>query len=182
MSTFGDSFAAGMGTGTTSSDSCRVGSNNYGDLLYQSLGDKSIPYEIKLCSGDTLTGLNRQIDGCSQPTVPTLGTLTLGGNDLGFSEMVKYCVLNPYTWRFGSTVRGWCVDAEEKARNLMRDSGPTGLTHKLKEAYQRILSKSGRRVSSLNITSWLCEDFLLTPYQDFHLCHELRKILQFQHY
>ena len=33
---FGDSYASGMGTGTTSSDSCRVGSNNCKPLQFRS--------------------------------------------------------------------------------------------------------------------------------------------------
>ena len=32
---FGDSYAAGMGTGVTSDDPCRVGSNNFAKLLME---------------------------------------------------------------------------------------------------------------------------------------------------
>ena len=60
--TFGDSYGAGMGTGTTSGDACRVGSNNYEQLFYDWVGDSSIPFERKVCSGDTTEGLNKKID------------------------------------------------------------------------------------------------------------------------
>ena len=36
---FGDSYASGMGAGTTSSDKCRIGSNNYGDQIHTFLND-----------------------------------------------------------------------------------------------------------------------------------------------
>jgi hypothetical protein len=144
---FGDSYAAGMGTGNTSTDSCRVGSNNYGTLLYQWFNDSTIPYESKACSGDTTTGLNRQIKEWSNPTVPNIGTVTMGGNDLDFTNMVYYCVITPNTWWTGGQNRRWCLEYEEKARSLMNDTSSDGLTYKLKEAYKSILSKSGRKVS-----------------------------------
>ncbi|KAI0380577.1 SGNH hydrolase [Hypomontagnella monticulosa] len=151
---FGDSFGAGMGTGSTSWDSCRVGSNNYGRLLREWLG-KKIPFEQKVCSGDTTKGLNRQIDEWKNPKVPNVGTVSMGGNDLGFSDIVWYCVITPNTARLGSTNRKLCLEAEAKANALMDDNGPDGIRSKLSNAYRRILLKSGRRDFHLYVTGYI---------------------------
>jgi hypothetical protein len=144
---FGDSYAAGMGTGKTSQDSCRIGENNYGDLMYKSWGNSKIPFEKKVCSGDTISGLNRQIDEWNDPGKANVGTLTVGGNDVGFYDLVYWCVITPNTIHWGSTARGYCLDAERKAQDLMKDEGENGLKAKLKSAYLKILKKSGRTVS-----------------------------------
>lgn len=143
---FGDSFGAGMGTGSTSWDSCRIGSNNYGRLLHDWLGGNNIAFEQKVCSGDTTKGLNRQIDEWKDPQKPNLGTVSMGGNDLGFSDIVWHCVVTPNTARLGSTSRTLCLEAEAKANALLDDNGPDGIRAKLSNAYTRILLKSGRKV------------------------------------
>lgn len=91
---FGDSYGAGMGTGTTSRDRCRVGSNNFGRLLYSYMNDASISYDGRVCSGDTLTGLSKQIDNWSNAGDASIGTLSVGGNDVGFRNLVYYFVIN----------------------------------------------------------------------------------------
>lgn len=143
---FGDSFAAGMGTGTTSTDTCRVGSNNYGKLLYRWFGDETIPFESLACSGDTTTGLLKQIDKWKAPSVANVGTLTMGGNDLDFSNMVYYCVITPNEIHTAATNRQYCLEYEAKARALMEDGSAAGLTAKLTDAYLKILTKSDRKV------------------------------------
>jgi hypothetical protein len=60
--TFGNSFASGMGTGRTSTDKCRAGPNNYGELLWQWFSYKDdCSYEPLSCLGDTIDGANSQI-------------------------------------------------------------------------------------------------------------------------
>ncbi|KAJ5518742.1 Esterase SGNH hydrolase-type [Penicillium expansum] len=81
MVSFGDSFAAGMGTGKTTGDKCRVGSNNYGALLIKYLGE-DIPFERKVCSGDTTTGLERQIKEWKSQSTASFATLTMGARSL----------------------------------------------------------------------------------------------------
>ncbi|KAK3937884.1 Mutanase Pc12g07500-like protein 1 [Diplogelasinospora grovesii] len=139
---FGDSYASGMGTGTTSGDSCRVGSNNYGDLLYASFGDSSISYERHSCSGDTTDGLLAQIDKWTNAAQTNLVTLTMGGNDLDFSDLVYYCLITPNTATLSSWTRQSCVGTENKAIAHMEDLTDTGLRAKLKAAYLKILSKA----------------------------------------
>ncbi|KAH8903035.1 SGNH hydrolase [Coniochaeta sp. PMI_546] len=152
---FGDSYASGMGTGTTSGDKCRVGSNNYGDLIYQLLNDKSISYERRSCSGDTTDGLYNKIDAWGNAAQVTVATLTMGGNDLGFADLVYYCVITPNTAQpFGSVNRKWCVDAENKARDHMNDMSDNGLRARLKDGYLRILRKSGRRDLNMYVAGY----------------------------
>jgi lysophospholipase L1-like esterase len=144
---FGDSFGAGMGTGTTSGDACRVGSNNFGDLLYKWTNNDQVDFQRKVCSGDTTVGLNRQIDEWNNPRKADVATISTGGNDLGFSDMVWYCVLTPNTAELPPTTRQKCTEAKDKAKRLMEDTGDDGLRNKLKKAYKRVLDKSGRDVS-----------------------------------
>ncbi|KAH7380166.1 SGNH hydrolase-type esterase domain-containing protein [Pyrenochaeta sp. MPI-SDFR-AT-0127] len=152
---FGDSYGAGMGTGTTTTDGCRVGENNYGKLLHNSWKDGSIPFENKVCSGDTTKGLNRQIDEWKDPKKANIGTVSMGGNDLGFSDLVYYCIITPNTARLGSTNRKNCLDAEKKAQEKMNDQGADGMKAKLKAAYLRILEKAGRSDFQLYATSYV---------------------------
>ncbi|PYI12923.1 mutanase [Aspergillus violaceofuscus CBS 115571] len=151
---FGDSFAAGMGTGVTTSDNCRVGQFNYGDLIYQQLQDNSVSMERKVCSGDTTTGLARQIQEWNSQSSANLATLTIGGNDLGFTDIVWNCILTPATWHFGSTYRQWCIENEDKARALMNDQGETGLRYKLRTLYKQILEKGQEVDLSIFVTGY----------------------------
>jgi lysophospholipase L1-like esterase len=144
---FGDSYAAGMGTGATSGDGCRIGENNYGELLHKSWNDDSILFESRVCSGDTTKGLHRQIDDWKAPLKTNVGSVSIGGNDIGFADLAYHCVLTPNTAHFGGTNRKHCLDAEKKARDIMQDQGENGLKAKLKAAYLRILEKSYRSVN-----------------------------------
>lgn len=147
---FGDSYAAGMGTGSTGVNSCRVGSNNFGRLLNQFTANPDVDYQEWQCSGDTTFGLNRQIDQWRSPQAADIATLSMGGNDLGFGKLVWECVIHP-----GNSLgrpkppRPGCVTAKTKARNLMELSDGNGLQAKLRVAYSRILDKSTRDVSTL---------------------------------
>ncbi|KAK2774669.1 esterase family protein [Colletotrichum kahawae] len=140
---FGDSYASGMGTGTTKGDKCRVGSNNHGDLLYKYLDDKSIAYDgPQSCSGDTTVELMQKIDSWKTAAHTNLATLTIGGNDLGFADLVWYCVITPDTRSLGSTNRKKCEEAQKKAVSLILDEGNDGLKSKLKAAYIKIFQKA----------------------------------------
>ena len=62
---FGDSYAAGIGTGNTSSWGCRQGRFSYPDLIASSAPD--IDFQNLACSGATIqnvlsSGINSQID------------------------------------------------------------------------------------------------------------------------
>jgi hypothetical protein len=137
---FGDSFAAGMGAGSTSTDSCRVGSNNYGELVRQWLGELGdLSYESHVCSGDTIDGLEKQIEQWSNAVDASFATLTIGGNDLGFSNLVYYCVITPNPFWSGASNRASCDQAENNARSLMQSGA---LQSKLTAVYLQILNKA----------------------------------------
>src|SRR5436309_3520715 len=74
---FGDSFGAGMGTGKTSTDGCRIGSNNFGDLLNRWTNNPNVDFQKKVCSGDTSVGLNRQIDEWTNPRKADVATISM---------------------------------------------------------------------------------------------------------
>ncbi|QYT03219.1 Mutanase [Trichoderma simmonsii] len=154
---FGDSYASGMGTGTTSGDSCRVGSNNYGVLVQQTFLNAfsdPIDYQGMSCSGDTVDGFNSQIDRWSNADKARIGTVTIGGNDLNFSDLVYYCVITPNTARLGSTNRNSCVEVENQARQYMEDTSGNGLRAKLTAAYLKAINKSPRTDFQLYVTSY----------------------------
>lgn len=135
---FGDSFAAGMGTGSTGwFDKCRVGSNNFGKLLSDSF-EAGFDYQNLACSGDTVAGLYDKLHGWQNPTGDSLATMTIGGNDLGFADIVKYCIL-----RYWNSVKGWdaygCYRVKNAAKSLMADTGADGLQYKLSSIYMRII-------------------------------------------
>lgn len=144
-----------MGTGTTSEDACRVGSANYGQLIYDYVGD-SVPFERLSCSGDRTDELMTKIDGWTTMAVTNVATLTIGGNDVFFSDIVWNCVLTPNEARipFGSAYRNECLDWERKAVALMTDQSDAGLPAKLKNAYLKILQKSGRKDLGLYVAGY----------------------------
>ena len=163
-----------MGTGTTSTDKCRVGSNNFGRLLHTWIigTDPSITYFEKVCSGDTLTGVAQQIAAWDTASAASIATLSVGGNDVFFSDLVWNCVITPNTARLGSTNRANCVATEEKAMEYMNDNTDSGLQYKLKEAYISILEKSGQSVRPHQfyvIRTCLNRITLADTAQSFHL-------------
>ncbi|KAJ5824723.1 esterase family protein [Penicillium robsamsonii] len=78
----------------------------------------------------------------------------MGGNDLGFSDIVWYCIITPNTARWGSTDRKNCVAAEDRARALMNDQGESGLRYKLSALYRSILDKAEQPDLSLFVTGF----------------------------
>ncbi|KAK2763255.1 hypothetical protein FQN54_009891 [Arachnomyces sp. PD_36] len=149
---FGDSYAAGLGAGETSSDSCRRGSNNYGALAAEVIKPKDF-YSVP-CSGDTTKGVNLQIDGWAEKKKEgrrVVSTLTVGGNDVLFGDMAKNCLITPGLGASSSSekYREDCLATQKKARDLMEDSGPDGLGAKLMATYGRILDIAE---SSQNVT------------------------------
>lgn len=136
---FGDSFAAGMGIGDTSKDACRLGSNNFGQLLHDVFVD-GFPYQNLACSGDTIAGLYDKLSGWTNPTQDNLATLSIGGNDVGFANIVKHCILRYYN-SFALWDAPWCAYYKRAARNLIADTSADGLQYRLTSIYLRIIGK-----------------------------------------
>lgn len=150
---FGDSYGAGMGTGVTTTDACRVGSNNFADLLVNYTNDPTkIDYQRHVCSGDTTTGINRQLkDLWKNPENADIATVSAGGNDVFFSSLVNYCVVTFNPFSTGGGNRKECLKYQGMAKKVMTDSGENGLHQKLVRTYKRILEK-GRDVSDNRTT------------------------------
>ena len=87
----GDSFSSGVGTGSyTLSSSCRRGVYAYPWLVAQQRPNTSLTFVA--CSGATTSSLMAsQIQSVTADT--TIVTLTIGGNDIGFSDLIVQCTL-----------------------------------------------------------------------------------------
>lgn len=89
----GDSYSAGLGAGNyiAASGSCDRSTNAYSALWDNA--NKPASYTSVACAGATTsTVLSSQIWALS--TVTTLVSITIGGNDVGFSSVMETCVLS----------------------------------------------------------------------------------------
>jgi hypothetical protein len=87
----GDSFSSGVGTGSyTLSSSCRRGVYAYPSLVAQQRPDTSLTFVA--CSGATTASLmSTQIGSVTADT--SIVSVTIGGNDIGFSNLIVQCTL-----------------------------------------------------------------------------------------
>jgi lysophospholipase L1-like esterase len=86
----GDSYASGLGAGSYSGGSCERSANAYPQLWANANHPASFAFVA--CSGATTTDvINSQISALSAAT--TLVSVTIGGNDVGFSSVMETCVL-----------------------------------------------------------------------------------------
>jgi hypothetical protein len=108
----GDSYASGAGAGSYVDGSCRRSSN-----AYPALRGKDFPsFRFVACSGATTKSLKSQFKALTPAT--TLVTITIGGNDLGFVDVMTTCTLN------GDRS---CEKRVGKARAFARDQLPARL-------------------------------------------------------
>jgi lysophospholipase L1-like esterase len=119
---FGDSYSAGIGTGSDGpEDDCRRGLGAYPqqialDLAKSQGGNYTTSFQFLSCTGSTtnevLSGPKEsQIDAFNASLPVDFALLTLGGNDLGFFQVMNACV-----FRFYNFWSGTCEDALEFAR------------------------------------------------------------------
>ncbi|GAB3799873.1 SGNH/GDSL hydrolase family protein [Micromonospora zhanjiangensis] len=121
----GDSYAAGLGAGSESG-SCKRSPNAYPALWAAANAPAS--FTSVACSGATTSDvINSQLSALSSST--TLVSVTVGGNDVGFSSIMTTCVLQ------GTTE---CVNAVQVAENKVQSTLP-GL---LDNVYNGIRSKA----------------------------------------
>jgi lysophospholipase L1-like esterase len=87
----GDSFSSGVGTGSyTLSSSCRRGVYAYPWLVAQQRANTSLTFVA--CSGATTGNLMAtQIGSVVADT--SIVTVTIGGNDIGFADLIVQCTL-----------------------------------------------------------------------------------------
>lgn len=116
----GDSYSAGIGTGFNGTEHpCRLGSHAHPVLLHQDLVELVAPNESSFqflsCTGSTvedmLQGSGRsQIDEFNTSTTADFALLSVGGNDLGFFDIMNSCI-----FRFFSFYSGTCEEALRKS-------------------------------------------------------------------
>jgi lysophospholipase L1-like esterase len=112
----GDSYASGLGAGNYSGGSCDRSSGAYPQLWANANHPASFAFVA--CSGATTTDvINNQVSALSGAT--TLVSVTIGGNDVGFSNVMITCVL-------GSTSD--CVNAVNQAESEARSQLPGALS------------------------------------------------------
>lgn len=110
----GDSYSSGVGAGsyTSSSGSCDRSTNAYSQLWANANHPAS--YTSAACSGATTsTVISSQLSALSGAT--TLVSITVGGNDVGFSSVMQTCVLSSTST---------CVSAIDGAESKMTSQLP----------------------------------------------------------
>lgn len=86
----GDSYSSGVGAGNLDGSSCQRSTNAYPSKWAAAHSPAS--FKFVACSGATTTDvLNSQVSALSSST--TLASITIGGNDAGFSSVLQTCVL-----------------------------------------------------------------------------------------
>lgn len=124
----GDSYSSGVGAGnyTSESGSCQRSTSAYSALWAAANAPAS--YVSVACSGaTTLTVASSQLSALSSTT--TLVSLTAGGNDMGFADIMKTCAL------YGTTE---CVAAVQTAENKANST----LAGLLSTLYTKIRAKA----------------------------------------
>ena len=110
----GDSYSSGVGAGSYigSSGSCDQSTRAYPALW--DAASQPASYVSEACSGaTTATVLSSQLSALSAAT--TLVSITVGGNDVGFSSVMETCVLLPTSS---------CVSAVNHAESLVATQLP----------------------------------------------------------
>jgi lysophospholipase L1-like esterase len=90
----GDSYAAGLGAGQyiSSSGSCERSTHGYPELWAVTHITQLASFTFAACNGAATTDvINSQLSALSAST--TLVSVTVGGNDVGFSGIIETCVL-----------------------------------------------------------------------------------------
>jgi lysophospholipase L1-like esterase len=117
----GDSYSSGLGAGSyiSSSGSCDRSTNAYSALWAQANAPAS--YTSVACSGATTSDVvSSQVAALSAAT--TLVSITIGGNDVGFSSTMETCVLSSTST---------CVSAISTAESEMSSQLPGELNNAL---------------------------------------------------
>ncbi|TLS24451.1 hypothetical protein PpBr36_08773 [Pyricularia pennisetigena] len=126
----GDSYGAGIGTEYDGDENkCRLGNHAYTSLIYRDLvkawedaggGSDGTPrpvFQWRSCTGATssdLLGQGGQIASINSSLPLSFATLSIGGNDLGFFDVINSCI-----FRFYGFYSGTCAAAIRRATNLL---------------------------------------------------------------
>jgi lysophospholipase L1-like esterase len=140
---FGDSFAAGFGTGTTTGDACRQGEFSYPKQLASS-APVGIDFQNLACSGAVITeilsgGTGSQIDMWTNPANADIATLSIGGNDVGFSKILDACIVQS----MGGAGQLF-YDCQARIQDATATMTGNDLYQTIFQALSQIVTKSGR--------------------------------------
>lgn len=139
----GDSYSAGIGTGFNGTENeCRQGLHAYPILIHNDLnharGHHDVAPEMQFLSctgstiGDMLAGSDHsQIDGLNATSGADFALLSIGGNDLGFFDIMNSCI-----FRFYSFYSGTCEEALRRSETALE--GPD-FEHHLRLVIMEIL-------------------------------------------
>ena len=147
----GDSYAAGIGAGASqASYLCFRFDGAYGNLLQNALEPRPAIFNWPACCGDTFekmidyqfvettswTRPGRGVWGES----PSVVTLSLGGNDIGFKELVTRCIygIPGFTWIWNS-----CADVIAESQKRVND--PSFLDNGVFNVIAKALSVASER-------------------------------------
>lgn len=111
----GDSYSSGDGAGDYSGGNCLRSAHAYAELWAAAHAHES--FDFTACSGATTTDVkNDQLGPLNADT--TLVSITIGGNDVGFADIMQTCVLQS---------NSACLDAVDTAKAEVRDELPAKL-------------------------------------------------------
>lgn len=126
----GDSYSAGIGTGLNGSENdCRQGLHAYprlihADFMRRSTSTDHVLPELQFlsCTGSTTGDLfsgsqHSQIDRLNVTLKPDFALLSIGGNDLGFFEIMNSCI-----FRFYSFYSGTCEEALQRSEESLQSN------------------------------------------------------------
>lgn len=147
---FGDSYAAGIGTGKTSTWGCRQGRFSYPDFIASTVED--IDFQNLACSGATVQsllsgGAYSQVDAWTNPTAADIATISIGGNDIGFYNILTACVL----W-VGGYWAGDCDAEVAKANEILSSSD---LSANITLALKQIMDRNGNDTFKIYMTGYV---------------------------
>ncbi|KAG5950115.1 hypothetical protein E4U53_005472 [Claviceps sorghi] len=113
--TLGDSYSAGIGTGSNGTENdCRQGSHAYPKLIQADLDrhpnpdDAHAELQFLSCTGSTINDMlssgsdHSQIDLLNVSSSPDFALVSIGGNDLGFFAVMNSCVFRLYSFYSGT--------------------------------------------------------------------------------
>jgi lysophospholipase L1-like esterase len=112
----GDSYSSGVGAGSYDGSSCKRSTNAYASLWAASHSPAS--FNFVACSGATSADVaSSQLSALNAST--TLASITIGGNDAGFSDVMQTCVLSSDSS---------CLSAVDGAKSYAQNTLPGNLS------------------------------------------------------
>jgi hypothetical protein len=152
--TLGNSFAAGFGTGTTATDSCRRGEFSYPKQL-NATAPAGIELQNVACSSAVITeimsgGASSQINAWTNPASSDIATLSIGGSDVGFSKILDACIIQI----FGGADQTFVYDCQARITDAKAQIAGNDLYRNVTQALTEIITKSGRIDFTLYFTGY----------------------------